>query len=255
MVRSTLSNSSVTALALVASATHRLPFVCLSVRQRMGNVQGWGGPLTPNWLQQQADLQVQLLQRMRTLDMMPVLASFDGYVPDALKLHYPNAKINASGSWAGFPDQYQFDDFLDPTDPLFQTIGSLFMKKQIARYGTDSLYNADSYNEMSPPTNDATYLAAVSAAVYAAMTAVDREAIWVMQGWLFVSDPDFWQAAQVQAYLGSVPNGKMIILDLMSDVDPVYSQTQLYYNKSYVWNMLHDFGGNNGMMGMVRRID
>ena len=205
----------------------------------MGNLQGWGGPLTHNWLEQQAALQVQTLQRMRSLDMLPVLAGFDGYVPDAVKLHYPNAKINASGSWAGFPAVYQFDDLLDPTDPLFQTIGSTFMKKQIERYGTDHLYNSDTYNKMNPPTNDPTYLAAISTAVYSAMTAVDSEAVWVMQGWLFVSDPDFWQAAQVEAYLGSVPNDKMIILDLMSDVDPVYPRTNLYYNKSYVWNMSH----------------
>ena len=203
----------------------------------MGNIQGWGGPLTRNWLERQAALQVQLLRRMRSLDMMPVLAAFDGYVPTAVKLHYPNATINASVSWAGFPTQYQYDDLLDPTDPLFQTIGATFLKKQTARYGTDHLYNSDTYNEMNPPTNDPTYLASISSAVYSAMTAVDREAVWVMQGWLFVSSPDFWQPAQVEAYLGSVPNDRMIILDLMSDVDPVYDRTNLYYNKSYVWNM------------------
>ena len=203
----------------------------------MGNLQGWGGPLTRHWLEQQAALQMELLQRMRSLDMMPVLAGFDGYVPDAVKLHYPNARINASGSWAGFPAEFQFDDLLDPTDPLFHTIGSTFMKNQIARFGTDSLYNSDTYNEMNPPTNDPAYLAAISSAVYAAMAAVDPAARWMMQGWLFVSDPDFWQPAQVEAYLGSVPNDRMIILDLMSDVDPVYPRTNLYYNKSYVWNM------------------
>ena len=80
---------------------------------------------------------------------------------------------------------------------------------------------SDTYNEMNPPTDDPTYLASVSSAVYKSMATVDPDAVWMMQGWLFVSDPGFWQPAQVEAYLGSVPNNKMIILDLMSDVDPV----------------------------------
>ena len=90
---------------------------------------------------------------------------------------------------------------------------------------------------MNPPTNSPAYLSAISTAVYSAMSAVDSSAVWVMQGWLFVSDPDFWQPAQVEAYLGSVPNDAMIILDLMSDVSPVYPRTNDYFNKSYVWNM------------------
>ena len=42
--------------------------------QRMGNLQAWGGPLTPHWLTAQRDLQLQILARMRSFGMVPVLA-------------------------------------------------------------------------------------------------------------------------------------------------------------------------------------
>ena len=69
------------------------------------------------------------------------------------------------------------------------------------------------------------------------MTAADPAAVWVMQGWLFVSSPDFWQPAQVKAYLGSVPNDRMVILDLMSEISPVWSKTANYYGKLWIWNV------------------
>ena len=71
--------------------------------QRMGNIQGWGGPMTQSWMQQQAELQTRLLQRMRQLDMYPVLAAFDGYVPVAMKTHYPDANIAPSAGWSELP--------------------------------------------------------------------------------------------------------------------------------------------------------
>ena len=50
----------------------------------MGNMEGWGGPLTVNWHNQQVALQHQILQRMRSLGMIPVLPAFAGHVPKAI---------------------------------------------------------------------------------------------------------------------------------------------------------------------------
>ena len=57
---------------------------------------------------------------------------------------------------------------------------------------------------MQPRTSSTTYLAQASKAVYEAMASADEKAVWLVQGWLFVSDPGFWQPAQVQAYLQGV---------------------------------------------------
>lgn len=50
----------------------------------MGNMRGWGGPITQTWLNDQLILQHKILDRMRALGMIPVLPGFAGHVPEAL---------------------------------------------------------------------------------------------------------------------------------------------------------------------------
>lgn len=56
----------------------------------MGNIHGWGGPLPDSWKEKQLALQHQILKRMRSLGMIPVLPGFAGHVPEALGKLYPN---------------------------------------------------------------------------------------------------------------------------------------------------------------------
>lgn len=86
------------------------------------------------------------------------------------------------------------------------------------------------------------------------MAAADPEAVWVMQGWLFVNTARFWQPTQIKALLNAVPDDKMIILDLWSESHPVWNRTDAYYGKSWIWNMLHNFGGNISLFGRMRQI-
>lgn len=51
----------------------------------MGNIRGWGGPLTASWHNRSLILQKQILNRMRELGIIPVLPAFAGYVPRAFK--------------------------------------------------------------------------------------------------------------------------------------------------------------------------
>lgn len=47
----------------------------------MGNIRGWGGPLPQTWINDQLVLQHKILDRMRSLGMIPVLPGFAGHVP------------------------------------------------------------------------------------------------------------------------------------------------------------------------------
>lgn len=89
---------------------------------------------------------------------------------------------------------------LDPSDPLFATIGSSYIRHLRAAWGHDPkpYYAADVFNEMSPASDDPAYLSATSAAVYAAMSADEPAAVWVMQAWLFFSDQAFWREPQMR---------------------------------------------------------
>ena len=43
----------------------------------------------------------------------------------------------------------------------------------------------------------------------------------------------------------------MILLDLYSEARPQYARFESYYGHHYIWNMLHDFGGNNYLFGSL----
>ncbi|CAL0308657.1 unnamed protein product [Lupinus luteus] len=224
---------------------------------RMGNLHGWGGPLSQNWLDQQLVLQKQIISRMLELGMTPVLPSFAGNVPAALATIFPKAKITRLGDWNtvdGDP-RWCCTYLLDPSDPLFVEIGEAFIKKQIKEYGdVTDIYNCDTFNENTPPTNDTAYISTLGAAVYKAMSKGDRDAVWLMQGWLFYSDSSFWKPPQMKALLHSVPFGKMIVLDLFADVKPIWKTSFQFYGTPYIWCMLHNFGGNIEMYGILDAI-
>ncbi|KAG7172873.1 Alpha-N-acetylglucosaminidase-like [Homarus americanus] len=161
---------------------------------RMGNIRGWGGPLTPSWHNQTLALQKQIVTRMRLFGMFPVLPAFAGHVPAGLTRTY----------------------LLDPNDPLFQTIGSAFIQEMTSVLGSDHFYNCDTFNEMTPTSSDPDYLKSVGAAIYEAMT-----------------------------------KGRLLVLDLASEIAPQYNRLESYFGQPFIFCMLLDYGGVNGLFGNV----
>lgn len=76
-----------------------------------------------------------------------------------------------------------------------------------------------------------------------------------MQGWLFFSAAWFWKPAQIQALLHGVPLGRMIVLDLFAETEPIFSYTESFYGQPFIWCMLQNFGGNSGLFGSVESIN
>ena len=68
-----------------------------------------------------------------------------------------------SAQWITFRPEYSEDYLLEPTDPLFVKLGNMFYDILISQYGTDHVYNADTYNEMEPSSTDLNFL---KAAIY-----------------------------------------------------------------------------------------
>ena len=215
----------------------------------MGNLDGWGGPLPQSFMDDHEKLQKQILYAERSLGMTPVLPAFTGHVPPTFEQKFPEAKVRKT-EWVNFPEV----SILDPEEELFTEIGKMFIQEQTALYGTDHFYSADTFNENTPPTNDSTYLAQMSAEVYSAMSDVDPDAVWVMQGWLFYHEREFWGEDQIKALLGAVPDENMLILDLWSERHPVWNRTEAYYGKPWVWCMLHNFGQNINMSGNLTSV-
>ncbi len=105
--------------------------------------------------------------------MISVLPGFSGFVPSGFLEVFPKANVTSSQQWDNFNKTYSQNDLLEPTDPLFQTVGSKFIEIISNEFGTDHIYNADTYNEMNPRTNNSDYLQSSSSSVMAAMKAAD----------------------------------------------------------------------------------
>ena len=216
----------------------------------MGNLDGWGGPLSKHWKDTHRDLQLKILKRERELGMKTVLPAFTGHVPASFKKFFPNAKLKQTNWGNDFEDTY----ILDSDDPLFAEIGKKFLEKQSEIYGTDHLYSADTFNENTPPSNDPAYLFDLSKKIFEGMKSADKDAVWVMQGWLFYSHREFWEAPQIKGMLDAVPDDRMIILDLATEIEPIWKRTEAFYGKQWIWSMLHNFGGNISMFGRIETV-
>jgi alpha-N-acetylglucosaminidase len=224
---------------------------------RFGNIQGsWGGELPISWIDGQFELQKKIVTRMLELGMTPILPAFTGFVPRAIADMYPNASIVNGSRWEDFPLEYTNTTFLEPSDPLFSDLQKRVISKQIEYYGDiTSFYTLDQYNENDPYSGDLDYLRDVTKGTWQSLKAADADAIWVMQGWLFYSNSDFWTNERIEAYLSGVEvDADMLVLDLFSESQPQWQRTDSYYGKPWVWCELHNYGGNMGLYGQIDNV-
>jgi alpha-N-acetylglucosaminidase len=183
-----------------------------------------------------------------------VLPSFSGNVPAVFSKLFPSANITRLGDWntVDADPRWCCTYLLGPSDALFIEVGQAFIKQQIKEYGdVTNIYNCDTFNENTPPTNEPAYISSLGSAIYEAMSRGNKNAVWLMQGWLFYSDAAFWKEPQMKALLHSVPIGKMIVLDLFADVKPIWKMSSQFYGVPYIWCLLHNFGGNIEMYGIL----
>ena len=218
---------------------------------RMANIDGWCGPLPKEWLEGQTVLQQRIVERERALNMRPVLPAFAGHVPGALRDLFPDADIQALGSWAGFDNQYR-TYFLNSEDPLYSRIQRLFLEEQTRLFGTDHIYGIDPFNEVDPPSFEPEYLNKVSKHIYESLTAVDPEAEWLQMAWfLYYQRKDYTQE-RTRAMLTGVPQGKMTMLDYYCEYKEMWREHEGFYGQPFIWCYLGNFGGNTNVQGRVK---
>lgn len=218
---------------------------------RMANLDAFQGPLPMSWINSQMELQKKILGRERELGMTPVLPAFAGHVPGKLRELHPEADIKKLGGWCGFAPTY----FLNPTDPLFQTVQKLFLQKQQEVFGTDHYYGTDPFNEMQPPSWDPDYLAGVMKKIYGSLQQADPDAKWVEMAWIYINAPYGWVPETIRATMEAVPQDKIIMLDYMAEKTELWRKTESHYGQPFIWCYLGNFGGNTILEGDIREVD
>jgi len=218
--------------------------------QRMGNINSLEGPLPQEWFGKKEDIQKKILNRMRALDMHPVVPAFSGYVPKAFAEKHPEAKISELKSWSGGGFASTF--LLDSKDPLFKEIGKRFIEIYTKVYGKSGFYLADSFNEITPPVSEANKYEELSnygSAIYETINEAAPGAVWVMQGWLFGDNKEFWTKEATKAFLSKVPNDRLIVQDYANDRYKVWENQEAFYGKQWTYGYVHNYGGSNPVYG------
>lgn len=216
--------------------------------QWMGCLDGWGGPLPRTWIERHEALQRKILARQRELGMTPVLQGFTGHVPAAVLAKFPTAKAHRI-RWIEWQTC-----LLDPLDPLFARIARLFLEEQTQRFGSDHLYAADTFIEMTPPSGELDDLRRLGRAIYSGMTATDPRAVWVLQGWTFMFGKTFWDQSRIRAFLDEVPRDRMMVLDLYCESRPMWNQTEGFCGMPWLWCNIQNFGNTVFLGGALNTI-
>ena len=221
--------------------------------QRMGNIQGVGGTLPQDWHRDQVALQKKILERLRELDMEPVVQSFAGFVPPDIKRLHPEVPLHGTLWNAGFPPAKR-PVVVMPDQQLFKDISKMYMTEWRKEFGDARFYLVDSFNEMHLPKTDrptTELLADYGKNTYEAMRAGDPDAIWVIQGWMFNYQRNIWNKDTVKALLGSVPDDRMLVLDYANDYNDNWDEFGGFYGKPWVMGYVPNMGGKTAYTGKM----
>lgn len=221
---------------------------------RMANIDHWDGPLPQSWIDNQVQLQKEILNRERELNMTPVLPAFAGHVPEVLKTKYPDAKISSLGNWGGFTAEYH-SFFLDSFDPLFNLIQKEYINEQNRLFGSDHIYGIDPFNEVTPPSWEPDYLAGASSNIFKSLKLADPQSKWLQMTWMFYYQKKDWKDSTIKAYLTGVPQNNMILLDYFCENVELWKTTNKFYGQPYIWCYLGNFGGNTSLSGDLKDVE
>ncbi|MDR2916567.1 MAG: alpha-N-acetylglucosaminidase [Tannerella sp.] len=200
--------------------------------QWMTNIETYGGPLPQSWIDSHLILGQQILKRQRELGMTPILQSFTGFVPAKLKEKYPDAPIKEKNRWCNaFTATVQ----LDPLDPLFREMGTVFLEEQEKLFGTDHIYAADPFHEGAAPSNEREYLEAVGKVIWQVASGYDPDAVIAMQTW-----------SLREAIARTFPEDRLLLLDLGGWNVKRFDS---FWGYPYVAGTLHNYGGRVYMGG------
>lgn len=211
----------------------------------MNNLEGWGGPNPDRWYAQQVTLQKQILKRMHEYGIEPVLPGYCGMVPNNAKEKL-GLNVSDPGMWCG----YRRPAFLQPSDPRFEEISTLYYKELEKLYGKANFYSIDPFHEGGNTAG--VDLDAAGKAVMKAMKKANPKAVWVAQA---------WQANPHGKMIENLEAGDLLVLDLNSECRPQWGDPSSdwhrkngYEQHDWVYCMLLNFGGNVGLHGKMDNV-
>lgn len=205
----------------------------------MGNLEGWGGPVTQQMIDQQTELEKKILARMDGLGIAPVLQSFYGMIPSNLK-EKMSVKVVEQGKWAG---GFQRPDFLIPGDSSFAKIADIYYEELKKLYGSNIRFFAgDPFHEGG--TSKGVDVSAAAGIIQKKMQQHFPGSTWVLQG---------WQANPSSALLAGLDKSKVLVQELFGENTANWETRKGYEGTPFIWCSVTNFGEKLGLYGKLQR--
>ncbi|TDE45549.1 alpha-N-acetylglucosaminidase [Flavobacterium rhamnosiphilum] len=205
----------------------------------MGNLEGWGGPITQTMIDQQATLEKKILKRMKELGIQPVMQGFYGMIPTTLK-NKMKIEIISQGKWAG---GFQRPDFLLPTDPMFKKVAGVYYTEMKKLYGSDiHFFGGDPFHEGG--SSKGADLTACAKGIQQQMQQYFPASTWVLQG---------WQENPSKGLLDGLDRSKTLVIELFGENTANWEERKGYDGTPFVWSNVSNFGGKVGLYGKLQR--
>ena len=231
---------------------------------RMGNLSERPDKLPMAWRTRSVRLQHAVLDRMRALGIEPIAPGFAGFLPKAFSRVRPDAQLRRMG-WLGTG---YGNNFLSPDQPIFREIAKAYVEEWEKEFGKCTFYLADSFNEMQLPWKGEAEilqgLADCGRNISGGIRDANPDAVWALQGWVFVVDAGTWTPERFAAMQSGVAPDAMLTIDLAVDYmhytakkwyDPVSPMNWNKYPKfggqPWIWSAIPNMGGDSIMCGVL----
>jgi alpha-N-acetylglucosaminidase len=194
------------------------------------------------FIDERIELQQKIIKRMLELGIYPVLDGFKGYVPNEIRETVKTAQFVDGGIWQGTPKE----PFIKLSDPFFKEFGKVFYEEQKKLFGDQTFIDADPIVEGSAP--EGASFGDLGKQIQDLILEAYPGATWVLQGWQDNPRPELLDKAN---------RDRVLILDLWGEGRPQWKRADrvdLYKQTPWVWNVLNNFGGNNGLFGNLELI-
>lgn len=220
-----------------ASIARFIPGPAYTAWWLMGNLEGWGGPMSQSMIEKRHRQQVKILKRMRQLGIEPVLQGFPGIVPSFFKDKFPNAPVIPQGLWGAFQRPY----ILLPGNETFNRVADLYYQNIKKYYGSDIRFlGGDLFHEGG--NAQGVDLAATASLVQQRMLTHFPQARWVLQGWNNNPPPSL---------LTGLDKHHVLLINLAGEIATSWEQSQEFGQTPWLWGSVNHFGGKTDMGGQL----
>ncbi|MBB4684398.1 alpha-N-acetylglucosaminidase [Amycolatopsis jiangsuensis] len=205
----------------------------------LNNIQDFGRGTSRALVDGRAALARRVIERMRTLDVVPILPGFSGTVPPGFVEHRADARIVPQGRWFKDVVGPVRPDWLDSATDTYAAVAKAFYAEQRAAFGSTGMWAVDLVHEGGH--TGGTDLGSAARAVQQAMTAADPDATWVMQAW--AGNPR-------RELLEAVDADRVVVIDLTGEDH----REDGFGGPEWVHGILPNYGGRTVLYGDLEEV-